>query len=85
MLQGFIGKEIHRTNRNLLLTNIGMAGIPIAIGIFGWSYWGGFFGGPKLVSNQDLISAPSSYMGRYVTVVGSRNLETGMQEIWFVN
>jgi hypothetical protein len=81
MWQGFIGKEIQRTNRNLLLTNLGMVGIPVAIGIFGWSYWGGFFGGPKLVANQDLISAPSSYMGRYITVVGSGNMETGMQEI----
>jgi hypothetical protein len=81
MWQGFIGKEIQRTNRNLLLTNLGMVGIPLAIGIFGWSYWGGFFGGPKLVANQDLISDPSRYLGHYIKIVGSGNLETGMQEI----
>ena len=81
MWQGFIGTEIQRTNRNLLLANLGMVGIPIAIGVCGWSYWGTFFGGPKLVSNQDLISAPSNYIGRYVKVIGSAHLETGMQEI----
>ena len=81
MWQGFIGKEIQRTNRNLLLANLGMVGIPLAIGVFGWSYWGGFFGGPKLVTNQDLISDPSKYMGRYIKVIGSGYLETGMQEI----
>jgi hypothetical protein len=81
MWQGFIGKEIQRTNRNLLLANLGMVGIPIAIGIFGWSYWGNFFSGPKLVSNQDLIATPSNYIGRYIKVVGSENMETGIQEI----
>lgn len=81
MWQGFIGTEIQRTNRNLLLANLGMVGIPIAIGVFGWSYWGSFFGGAKLVSNQDLISAPSNYIGRYVKVIGSAHMETGMQEI----
>jgi hypothetical protein len=81
MWQGFIGKEIQRTNRNLLLTNLGMVGIPLAIGVFGWSYWCGFFGGPKLVSNQDLISDPSRYLGRYIKIVGFGHLETGMQEI----
>jgi hypothetical protein len=81
MLQGFIGKEIQRTNRNLLLTNLGMVSIPLAIGIFGWNYWSGFFGGAKLVANQDFISAPSNYLGQYIKIVGSGNLETGMQEI----
>jgi hypothetical protein len=81
MWQGFIGKEIQRTNRNLLLTNIGMVAIPVTIGVFGWTYWSSFFGGPKLVTNQDFITAPSSYMGRYVKIVGAGNLETGMQEI----
>jgi hypothetical protein len=81
MWQGFIGKEIQRTNRNLLLTNLGLAGIPVAIGLCGLSYWGGFFGGPKLVSNQDLIAAPSNYMGHYIKIVGADNMETGMQEI----
>jgi hypothetical protein len=81
MWQGFIGKEIQRINRNLLVVNLGLVGIPIAIGMFGLSYWGNFISGPKLVSNQDLLTAPSNYIGRYLTVVGTGNIETGMQEI----
>ena len=81
MFPGFIGKEIQRTNRNFLLTNLGMVGIPIAIGLCGWTYWNGFFGGAKLVSNRDFIAAPSNYLGRYIKIVGSGNIETGLQEI----
>jgi hypothetical protein len=81
MFPGVIGKEIQRTNRNFLLTNLGMVGIPIAIGLFGWTYWSDFFGGAKLVSDRDFIAAPSNYLGRYIKIVGTGNIETGMQEI----
>jgi hypothetical protein len=82
MFQGFIGKEIQRTNRNLLVTSIGWLCIPVAIGALGWtSYWGDFFGGAKLVSNRELIAAPEKYIGRYVKVVGTGSTETGIEEV----
>jgi hypothetical protein len=82
MFQGFIGKEIQRTNRNLLVSSVGWLCIPVAIGALGWtSYWGDFFGGAKLVSSQELIDAPEKYIGRYVKVVGTGNTETGITEI----
>ncbi len=82
MFQGFIGKEIQRTNRNLLLKSLSILGIPVAIGMLGWtSYWGDFFGGAKLVTNQDLIAAPEKYIGRFVKIVGTGNTELGLQEV----
>jgi sulfur carrier protein ThiS len=81
MFSGFIGKEIQRTNRNLLLLNAGLLSVPVAIGILGWTYWGEFFGGAKLVASQDLIAAPDKYMGRYIKVVGSGSTELGIQEV----
>jgi hypothetical protein len=81
MQSGFIGKEIKRTNQNLFLTGVGMAGLPIAIGVFGFSYWMSFFGGPKQISSQELVTSPSKYLGQYVTVSGSENAETGWQQI----
>ena len=82
MFQGFIGKEIQRTNRNLLVSSIGWLCIPVAIGALGWtSYWGDFFGGAKLVTSQELIATPEKYIGRYIKVVGAGNTETGITEI----
>jgi hypothetical protein len=81
MFPGFIGKEIQRTNRNLLLFNAGLLSIPVAIGALGWTYWGEFFGGAKLVASQDLIAAPDKYIGRYIKVVGTSSTELGIQEV----
>jgi Putative transmembrane protein precursor len=81
MQPGFIGKEIRRTNQNLFFTGAGMAGLPIAIGVLGFSYWVSFFSGPKQISSQELVTAPSKYLGQYVTVSGSDNAETGWQQI----
>jgi hypothetical protein len=81
MFPGFIGKEIQRINRNLLLLNVGLLSIPVAIGVLGWTYWGEFFGGAKLVASQDLIATPDKYIGRYIKVVGTSSTELGIQEI----
>jgi hypothetical protein len=81
MFSGFIGKEIQRTNRNLLMLNTLLLSVPVAIGILGWTYWDEFFGGVKLVASQDLIAAPDKYMGRYIKVVGSGSTELGIQEV----
>jgi Putative transmembrane protein precursor len=81
MQPGFIGKEIKRTNQNLFFTGAGMVGLPIAIGVFGFSYWMSFFGGPKQISSQELATSPSKYFGQYVTISGSDNVETGWQQI----
>jgi Putative transmembrane protein precursor len=81
MFPGFIGKEIQRTNRNLLLLNAGLLSVPIVIGVLGWTYWGEFFGGAKLVASQDLIAAPDKYIGRYIKVVGTGSTELGIQEV----
>ncbi len=81
MFSGFIGKEIQRTNRNILMLNTLLLSVPVAIGVLGWTYWGEFFGGAKLVASQDLIAAPDKYMGRYIKVVGSGSTELGIQEV----
>ena len=82
MFQGFIGREIQRTNRNLFFKSVSILGIPVAIGMLGWnSYWGDFFGGAKLVTSHDLIATPDEYMGRFVKIVGTGNTDLGLQEI----
>jgi hypothetical protein len=51
----------------------------------GWTYWSDFFGGPKLVSNQKLMAEPLNYIGRYVKIVGSENVETGIKSTHTIN
>jgi hypothetical protein len=89
MTQHFSEDELKRAKRSQLQWGIGCLIASIAtIGVTGinskamsWSYWGDFFGGAELVSNQNLISEPNKYLGRYIKVVGSGNTETGLQSI----
>jgi hypothetical protein len=89
MTQHFSEDELKRAKRSQLQWGMGcLIASAATIGVTGinsqvmsWSYWGDFFGGAELVSNQNLISEPSKYLGRYIKVVGSENTETGLQSI----
>jgi hypothetical protein len=81
-----VEKELQRARSSQLRWGIGLLLSSIAyIGVIGlsdgggWTYWSDFFGGPELVSNQKLMAEPSNYIGRYVKIVGSENIETSIQ------
>jgi hypothetical protein len=83
MWNGFIGKQINRTNRNILITNLGILSIPLAIGIIGGQYWQNFFAGPASISGVDLVAIKDieSMKRDYVSIKGDQTIDTGVEEI----
>jgi hypothetical protein len=48
--RGFIGDCIHRNERNVLISNLGLVSIPLGFIIFGSSYWLSFFVGKSFAA-----------------------------------
>jgi hypothetical protein len=83
MWNGFIGQQIQRSNRNLLRTNLLVLLIPTLIGALGLRYWQNFFAGPAPITAQELaqIQSPDAVNRYFVSVQGSKSLDTGFEEI----
>src|ERR687886_124524 len=83
MRDGFIGQQIRRSNRNLLLTNLGLLLVPLAIGLISPRYWHNFFQGPFPIEQQNLLSIKNSDIEEkyFLTVEGEKSIKTGLQEI----
>jgi hypothetical protein len=83
MRDGFIGKQIRRSNRNLLLTNLGVLLVPLAIGMISPRYWYNFASGPFPIEKQTLLSIdnPDQEQKYFVSVEGDKSITTGLQEI----
>jgi hypothetical protein len=83
MWNGFIGKQINRSNRNLLIGNLSLMAIPLAIAVIGANYWTNFFAGPAKTSNEALakIDDIENYPREYATITGSDPFDTGVEEI----
>jgi hypothetical protein len=83
MWNGFIGKQINRSNRNLLIGNLSLLGIPVAMMVLGANYWGNFFAGPAKTSNDQLakIDNINNYQRKYATIAGTDPFDTGVEEI----
>ncbi|MBE9032706.1 hypothetical protein IQ266_23495 [filamentous cyanobacterium LEGE 11480] len=81
MWDGFIGKQIQRTNRNLLITTIGLVALPASFGIFGMRYWMNFFSGPVKTTGEALVKFDGKIPDRnFITVEGSKTTKTGVKE-----
>jgi hypothetical protein len=81
-----VEKELQQAKSSQLRWGIGLLLISIAnIAVMGlsngggWTYWHDFFNGSQLISNQQLMAKPDDYLGRYVKIVGSDNIETNIQ------
>ena len=83
MRDGFIGKQIRRSNRNLLLTNLGLLLVPLSIGLISPRYWYNFAFGPFPIEKQTLLSIdnPDQEKKYFVSVEGDKSITTGLQEI----
>jgi hypothetical protein len=82
MWNGFVGKQISRSNRNLLTSNLALMAIPVALGVLGMRYWTNFFAGPAQLSPAALAAIPSENHPRnYVSITGEKPFDTGYQEI----
>lgn len=83
MWDGFIGKQIRRGDRNLLLTNLGLLLVPIAVGIMSPRYWHNFSFGPFPIEKQALLSIqnPDTEEKYFLTVEGDKSFKTGLQQI----
>lgn len=83
MWDGFIGKQIQRSDRNILLTNLGLLLIPLTIGLMNQRYWYNFFFGPFPVEQQTLfaIKNPDTEGKYFLSIEGEKSVPTGLQEI----
>lgn len=83
MLDGFIGKQIRRSNRNLFLANLGLLIVPLTIGFTNPRYWYNFALGPFPSDRQTLLSVqdPDKLDKYFINIEGDKSLKTGFQEI----
>jgi hypothetical protein len=83
MWDGFIGKHIRRSDRNILLTNLGLLLIPLTICLMNQRYWYNFFLGPFPVEQQTLFSIknPDTEGKYFLSIEGEKSVQTGLQEI----
>jgi hypothetical protein len=56
MWNGFVGKQINRSNRNMVMANLSLLAVPLLLGSWGLAtgYWKGFIGGPVTMTSQGL-------------------------------
>ena len=83
MWDGFIGKHIRRSDRNMLAVNLGLVLVPLAIGVSTARYWSNFAAGPLKIDPQALIAIqdPAKTDRYFVTVKGSKSIDTGLEQI----
>jgi hypothetical protein len=83
MWNGFVGKQIKRSNRNLLMTNLGLMSVPIVIGGLGVNYWQNFFAGPANVSASQISKFKGSDVPdrHFMSVKGDESIDTEVTEI----
>lgn len=83
MLDGFIGKQIRRSNRNLFLANLGLLLVPLTIGFINPRYWYNFALGPFHSEHQTLLSIqdPEQIDKYFINIEGDKSFKTGLQEI----
>lgn len=82
MWDGFIGKQLKRTNRNFLISNLVLLALPLSFGILGMRYWTNFFSGPAKTSSNELIQFAGKTPDRnYIKIDGDKNLDTGVKQI----
>ncbi len=83
MWNGFIGKQINRSNRNMLMSNLSLLTVPVAIAVLGVGYWQNFFAGPVTMTPKQLAAVKSaeSLQHDYIAVKGDKTIDSGMTEI----
>jgi hypothetical protein len=83
MWDGFIGKHIQRSNRNMLTSNLALLAVPVAIVAIGGGYWFNFFGGPKTTPATTInqLKEGQTIANDYVSVKGDKTIDTGVTEI----
>uniref|UniRef100_A0A7C3PG16 Uncharacterized protein n=1 Tax=Oscillatoriales cyanobacterium SpSt-418 TaxID=2282169 RepID=A0A7C3PG16_9CYAN len=83
MWQGFIGRQIRRSDRNILLTNMGLVLIPLTFGVLSSRYWQNFAAGPLKLDRQAALAVkdPTQEARDFVTIKGDRALDTGVEQI----
>jgi hypothetical protein len=85
MWNGFVGKQINRSNRNMVMANLGLLAVPLLLGGWGLAtgYWKGFIGGPVTMTSQglDAVKNVDATSGDYVSIKGDKTIDTGMTEI----
>lgn len=79
MWQNFIGQQVRRTNRNLLIVNLLIVLALGALLAFSWSYLTSFFVTPQTLTRQQITAQLPRLSGTIVTVNGQRAFPTGLQ------
>jgi hypothetical protein len=83
MWNGFIGKQIKRSNTNVLMSNLLLLSVPVAIGVLGANYWHNFFAGPAPLSASQISKFKGSDIPdrHYITVKGDEGFDTEVTEV----
>lgn len=83
MWDNFIGQQIRRCNRNLLLANLVLLGAVISYATINARYLATFLSGATELSNNELagLHDPDERSGFIVRVKGDRSFDTGIQSI----
>ena len=82
-MESLIDTHIRRTNRNLLLTNLGIFAFLVFVSWASYRYYYNFFYGPFPISRSDLLSLsnPQSKQEYFVAVHGDTILDTGFYRV----
>lgn len=83
MWDNFIGRQIRRCNRNLLLTNLLLLGAIVAYIAYNSRYLVNFVRGAEDISNTELanIHGPTDRARFFVSVHGEKSFDSGIQSI----
>ncbi len=83
MWDGFVGNQIRRASRNLLVLNLVVLFFVAAYAAGNWRYLYNFAKGPFPVDAGTLVNLPDpdSLQQYYVTVDGANSFPTGLQEV----
>jgi hypothetical protein len=83
MWNGFIGKQIKRSNTNVLMSNLLLLSVPVTIGVLGVNYWTNFFGGPANLSAAKLAQLKGDDVParNYITLKGDETFDTEVTEV----
>ena len=79
----FLDRQIHRTNRNLLLVSLALIVAVVGYAVVERRYLYNFFSGPFEVSGPQLVTVqnPESQLRYFVKVTGDDSSDTGLQEV----
>jgi hypothetical protein len=83
MWNGFIGKHIQRSDRNMLTSNLALFAIPVAIVAIGGGYWLKFFAGPTTTPAAEIIKLKEgqSIANDYISIKGDKTIDTGVTQV----